>query len=310
VKCPKCGYLGFDSPDRCRNCGYEFSLVAGDEESAHAGPVRPRATPLNPLPTLRPDKTPPRIARPSRGGGRPEGVLDRPLRRTPDSATLDLPLFDAEHGAAGHLPPPQRPLQVRMSGHPTPRPRVRAETQTPSSMSLDLYGQAADAAPPAAPPPGATAAQPAPQAAVARSDAPASSWIGRRTAAGLVDAALILLVDLITLYFALRLCGLEPAEWDVLPLLPLAAFFLILNGGYVVLLTGWLGQTLGKMALQIEVVADGQGPLGLGRAALRAIWALATLLPAGIGLCWALAGDGRPLHDRLAGTRVIRVADI
>ena len=27
MKCSKCGYLGFDSVDRCRNCGYEFSLA-------------------------------------------------------------------------------------------------------------------------------------------------------------------------------------------------------------------------------------------------------------------------------------------
>ena len=61
-----------------------------------------------------------------------------------------------------------------------------------------------------------------------------------------------------TLYFTLRLCGLSPAEWDLLPAWPLAVFFVVLNGGYVVLLTGTLGQTLGKMALRIEVVADGQ----------------------------------------------------
>ena len=28
MKCPKCGYLGFEDADRCRNCGYEFSLSA------------------------------------------------------------------------------------------------------------------------------------------------------------------------------------------------------------------------------------------------------------------------------------------
>ena len=27
MKCPKCGYLGFDDVDRCRNCGYDFALV-------------------------------------------------------------------------------------------------------------------------------------------------------------------------------------------------------------------------------------------------------------------------------------------
>ena len=28
MKCPKCGYLGFETTDRCRNCGYDFSLAA------------------------------------------------------------------------------------------------------------------------------------------------------------------------------------------------------------------------------------------------------------------------------------------
>ena len=27
MKCPKCGYLGFEPVDRCRNCGYDFSLA-------------------------------------------------------------------------------------------------------------------------------------------------------------------------------------------------------------------------------------------------------------------------------------------
>ena len=28
MKCPKCGYLGFERVERCRNCGYEFSLAS------------------------------------------------------------------------------------------------------------------------------------------------------------------------------------------------------------------------------------------------------------------------------------------
>src|SRR6188768_403321 len=27
MKCPKCQYFSFDSGDRCRNCGYDFSLA-------------------------------------------------------------------------------------------------------------------------------------------------------------------------------------------------------------------------------------------------------------------------------------------
>ena len=34
MKCPKCGYLGFETTDRCRNCQYDFSLApfASDPE--------------------------------------------------------------------------------------------------------------------------------------------------------------------------------------------------------------------------------------------------------------------------------------
>ena len=32
MKCPKCDYLGFDTGDRCKNCGYDFSLVADHAE--------------------------------------------------------------------------------------------------------------------------------------------------------------------------------------------------------------------------------------------------------------------------------------
>jgi len=28
MKCPKCNYLGFETGDRCKNCGYDFSLLA------------------------------------------------------------------------------------------------------------------------------------------------------------------------------------------------------------------------------------------------------------------------------------------
>ena len=28
MKCPKCAYLGFETGDRCKNCGYDFSLLS------------------------------------------------------------------------------------------------------------------------------------------------------------------------------------------------------------------------------------------------------------------------------------------
>ncbi len=51
MKCPKCGYLGFEEVDRCRNCGYEFSLAQSvplSELSLHDR----RATEVDPLEDL------------------------------------------------------------------------------------------------------------------------------------------------------------------------------------------------------------------------------------------------------------------
>ena len=43
MKCPKCGYLGFEHVDRCRNCGYEFSL-----QSVLSAPELPIREPAEP----------------------------------------------------------------------------------------------------------------------------------------------------------------------------------------------------------------------------------------------------------------------
>jgi hypothetical protein len=34
MKCPKCAYLGFETGDRCKNCGYDFSLLAAADSDS------------------------------------------------------------------------------------------------------------------------------------------------------------------------------------------------------------------------------------------------------------------------------------
>jgi uncharacterized RDD family membrane protein YckC len=34
MKCPKCSYLGFDTGERCKNCGFDFSLMTVEEPAA------------------------------------------------------------------------------------------------------------------------------------------------------------------------------------------------------------------------------------------------------------------------------------
>jgi uncharacterized RDD family membrane protein YckC len=283
VKCPKCGYLGFDSGDRCKNCSYDFSLVS--EPAGHS---------------LRD----PRLARgvryrqssPAPGS---EGA-DRSLASLPEGTPDDLPLFG---GDLPVLPPPRAPLAVRRAT-PTPaRNRPRTPTPQPGAIPL-LPGEPGEVR--------NDIEADTPQASDTRAGQAVSpaAPAGRRAAAAAIDVSLVALIDVVVLHFTLALCGLTFNDLHVLPVLPMAAFLLLLNGGYVVLFTGTLGQTFGKMATAIEVVSDRREQMDLRRAALRGAAMAVSLAPAGLGWLAGLVGDHRGLHDRLAGTRVVRVPGV
>src|SRR5437016_3361210 len=98
MKCPKCGYLGFEAVDRCRNCGYEFSLARPvpdtpelpmRRDSADRSPLGDvalidAAAPPLPAPAARSESV-------AAAGARPAA----PRRETVD----DLPLFDSAFAA-------------------------------------------------------------------------------------------------------------------------------------------------------------------------------------------------------------------
>src|SRR5262245_27095635 len=46
MKCPKCHYLGFETGYRCKNCGYDFSLLASRSQAASESKSGARALPL------------------------------------------------------------------------------------------------------------------------------------------------------------------------------------------------------------------------------------------------------------------------
>src|SRR5579884_2152395 len=60
MKCPKCGYLGFDHVDRCRNCGYDFSLATDVPEAELPLRSKPPQTDTFPDLALIAPPTPPR----------------------------------------------------------------------------------------------------------------------------------------------------------------------------------------------------------------------------------------------------------
>ena len=130
-----------------------------------------------------------------------------------------------------------------------------------------------------------------------------------RVVAVAIDLALLAGIDIAVIYFTMQICGLTQADMEILPLGPLLAFLVLQNGGYFVAFTAG-GQTMGKMATGIKVVAaDTDESLDVGRSLLRTlVWAVLAA-PAGLGFVSALFNrDHRGIHDRCAGTRVVRAS--
>ena len=139
---------------------------------------------------------------------------------------------------------PRAPLGVRRATPEVPRARPRA-TKTPVTRG-DVVRNAAGGHRTRR----RSRRDPATRAA-RRSPAPSS-----RILAALLDVALLSALDASILYFTLRLLGLATAQIFELPLLPLVAFFLLLNGGYFIAFTAVGGQSIGKMALGIKVISQ------------------------------------------------------
>lgn len=284
MKCPKCSYVGFEEGDRCRNCGYEFSLadLTSDERSEPD---------IDEPPSIRPSPRPLDL---DRIIGAPE-----PEPRT----TTELPLFNDRPGDLDDVPlvsgsaTPRPPLSVRRQAPQPPRLRPRA---APPARELELEDP--DSSGPSWEP--SWHAEPALSDQMAEPASPAP-----RLLAAAIDVLLIAVIDASVVYLTLRLCRLNVMELRTLPLLPMLGFFLILNGGYLAAFTTAGGQTVGKMAAGIRVVGEGDRSVDFGRSLVRTLAYLVSVVPLGLGFIPAFFDeDRRALHDRLTGTRVVKIA--
>jgi uncharacterized RDD family membrane protein YckC len=128
----------------------------------------------------------------------------------------------------------------------------------------------------------------------------------------MIDAAFLGAIAVVVIFFTLRLLGLPMSGVMELPLLPLAAFLLLVSVGYLLLFTAASGQTVGKMALKIRVVGTSaeaviNDRVTVSQAAIRSIAAVPSVLVFGAGFAPALVGAGLAVHDRIAQTRVVRL---
>ncbi len=306
MRCPKCQYISFDNGDRCRNCGYEFSLTTTSRPSDL--PIQTGDEPIGPLVDLALEVSPPA------GRREPAAVPDVvvPASPRPITGSFDLPLFkerrtpeDSPRVAAalseraGRRAEGARVLSVRRATATPPRSPSRTPDEPVLGFGFD------DA-------PTATARFSSAVTVIEADgkDTPAASAsLGLRLLAGVIDALILGAIGSLVLYLTLRICSVPLSRLAVIPPVPFVSFLLLIAGGYFTLFTAAGGQTIGKMAVGIKVVPmdERQGRVPLGNSMLRAAAYAISALPAGLGFFPALvAADRRAIHDRLADTRVVK----
>ena len=278
MRCPRCGGRTGADLRTCPRCGCGLAGLTGPAdvrldratENGPIGPLRDFALRNEPVGhdgvTLRKPK---RVASGEKTG--------RALRRFTPETAQPAPV-------AG-----PRPLSVR---RPTPEvPKFRDTSGVPRREPTFSFD----------------AARSRGVSLAARSAADDSrQWLSRRLLAGILDAAILVGINMTVVYFTLRLASLPMVSVGQLPLVPLVTFLLLFDFGYMAALTAAGGQTIGKMAMGLRVESGRGTPVTFSGSCRRTAAYLVSILPIGLGLLCILMRRRRPLHDLLADTRVVK----
>jgi uncharacterized RDD family membrane protein YckC len=134
---------------------------------------------------------------------------------------------------------------------------------------------------------------------------PPRAGLARRLAALVYDGLLLL-----ALLFGATFAVLPLTGGEAVPVAEPAFRAYLLGVVYAYFALPWVrsGQTLGLKAWHLRVEGRDGGRLTWSRALARLLAALPSVGLLGLGLLWVLVDrDGLAWHDRLSGTRVVRV---
>jgi uncharacterized RDD family membrane protein YckC len=271
MRCPKCQYIAFDDAATCPNCGDDLSRALDLPADADL-----QTTPEMPGP----------LADFSLG----------PLESDP--SLLPFPFGSTGHVTARRRPPPLgAPLSVRRATPEVSRLRTTPAARSGATeLALRVDTETAER-------------QEEEHVPQSETETAHEAAVAERLLAGLIDLGIVTAMNGAVIYFTLRLTALSPSELAALPMVPLTVFLAMLTVGYSAGLTGAGGQTIGKMALGLRVIAAGGGALSWSAAFARTFAYLVSVLLVGLGFVMAaLTRDRRTLHDRLAATRVVRLS--
>lgn len=269
MRCPKCHYIAFDDADTCPNCGSDLSLALNLPAEADLE-TNPEMGPLADFSLGPVDPDPSLLPFPTRSAARVTG------RRSPSL--------------------PRAPLSVRRATPEVPRLRTTRARSGATELALRFDTETAERLREE-------------QVAWSQTETANDANLTERLLAGLIDLGIVSAMNSAVVYFTLRLTALSPSELAALPMVPLIVFLAMLTVGYSAGLTGAGGQTIGKMALGLRIVAADGGRLTWRAAFVRTFACLVSVAPLGLGFVMAaVSRDKRTLHDRLAATRVVKVS--
>ena len=136
---------------------------------------------------------------------------------------------------------------------------------------------------------------------------PAAVSIARRLVSILYES---LLVFAVVFFAGLLFYGAASGRLSGLIRNLFQIYLIVILGLYFVWCWHRGGQTLPMKTWKLRLVSTDGGPLSVRRAALRYLLACLSFALAGTGLVWAVFDRDRQfLHDRLAGTRIVRSDD-
>ena len=133
---------------------------------------------------------------------------------------------------------------------------------------------------------------------------PAAVSIARRLVSILYES---LLVFAVVFFAGLLFYGAASGRLSGLIRNLFQIYLIVILGLYFVWCWHRGGQTLPMKTWKLRLVSADGGPVSVRRAALRYLLACLSVALAGAGLVWAAFDRDRQfLHDRLAGTRIVR----
>ncbi len=260
MRCPKCRYISFDEGDRCRNCGYDFSLI--QPETPLDLPIR-QDEPVGPMADLRLKVAQRRQAA---AALTPPDAQNLSLRQG-----FDLPLFNQARDAGASqddgVTTSRSSAGIRRHGLRLRCgvPRLRRSRPLPQRArgSRSLFGRSRRwilstgrrwfvKNPPLRRSRAASGLSTRPRRRPPGSDCSGPS----STCCSSVG------IDWRSAVFHAAGAGLRLDEVRLLPIVPMGAFLLLLNGGYLTMFTAAGGQTIGKMLAGTRVVAGRLRPIG------------------------------------------------